>query len=168
LEAEEARGKYAAIVGKRALAGSSERPGSQIRTPMKSFIAFAASLLVLAGCASVTTPPATAPQPPPPAAGPSVTGAWTLTVQSPMGANESTATFKQEGSALTGKIVSDRGEADLTGTINASAIAFSISINVQGQSLKIDYTGEVTGDAMTGTVKFGDYGEGTWSGKKKS
>jgi hypothetical protein len=85
-----------------------------------------------------------------------------------MGANESTATFQQNAGALSGKIASERGEAELTGTIDNAAIAFSISINMQGQSLKIDYTGQVTGDTMSGTVKFGDYGEGKWSGKKKS
>jgi hypothetical protein len=140
---------------------------------MKSFIAIAASLLILAGCVTTPTsgPVPSAPAktaPPPPPAGPNVSGSWTLTVESPMGSNESTAMFEQSASTLSGKIVSERGEAPLTGTINDSAIAFSITINVQGQSLKIDYSGQVTGDAMSGTVKFGDYGEGKWSGKKKS
>ena len=136
---------------------------------MKSFIAFAASLLLLAGCVSTTGPTPSAPAaPPPPPPGPSVAGSWTLTVESPMGTNESTATFEQSAGTLSGKIASDRGETALAGTINGKAVMFSITINVQGQSLKIDYSGEVTGDAMAGTVKFGDYGEGKWSGKKKS
>ena len=138
---------------------------------MKSFIALAASLMMLAGCVTTsTTPttPASKPVPPPPPAGPNISGSWTLTVESPMGSNESTATFQQNAGALSGKIASDRGETELTGTINNADITFSININVQGQALKIDYTGQVTGDAMTGTVKFGDYGEGKWSGKKKS
>lgn len=135
---------------------------------MKSLIALAASLLILAGCATSPTPAPSPPPPPPPPAGPNVSGAWTLIVESPMGANESTANFQQSASALTGKIVGERGEAELSGTIEQSAIAFSITINIQGQSLQIDYKGEVTGDAMAGTVKFGDYGEGKWSGKKKS
>jgi hypothetical protein len=140
---------------------------------MKSFIALAASLVMLAGCVTTSTTPtpppaASKPVPPPPPAGPNISGSWTLTVESPMGSNESTATFQQNAGALSGKIASDRGETELTGTINNADITFSININVQGQALKIDYTGQVTGDAMTGTVKFGDYGEGKWSGKKKS
>jgi len=140
---------------------------------MKSFIALAASLMFLAGCVATSTtstppPAASKPAPPPPPAGPNISGSWTLTVESPMGSNESTATFQQNAGALSGKIASDRGETELTGTINNADIAFSININVQGQALKIDYAGQVTGDAMTGTVKFGDYGEGKWSGKKKS
>jgi hypothetical protein len=134
---------------------------------MKSFIAFAAVLL-LAGCASVAPTPSAPSAPPPPPPGPNVSGSWTLSVESPMGTNESTATFQQSAGTLSGKIASERGETALTGTINDKAIVFSITINLQGQSLKIDYSGEVTGDAMAGTVKFGDYGEGKWSGKKKS
>jgi hypothetical protein len=138
---------------------------------MKSLIAIAASLLILGGCVttqtSAPTPSAPAAKPAPPA-GPNVSGTWTLTVESPMGANESTATFEQSAGTLSGKIASERGEAPLSGTINNSTVAFSININVQGQALKIDYTGEVTGDAMSGTVKFGDFGEGKWSGKRKS
>jgi hypothetical protein len=139
------------------------------RIPMKSLIAFAASLLLLAGCVSVAPSSSSAPPaPPPPPAGPNVSGSWALTVESPMGSNESTATFEQSAGTLSGKLASERGETPLSGTINAKAIAFSIMINVQGQALKIDYSGEVNGDAMAGTVKFGDYGEGKWSGKKKS
>jgi len=137
---------------------------------MKSLIAIAASLLILAGCVTTQTsaPPPAAPAKPAPPAGPNVSGTWTLTVESPMGSNESTATFQQSAGALSGKIASERGETTLTGTIDNSTIAFSININMQGQALKIDYSGQVTGDAMSGTVKFGDYGEGKWSGKKKS
>jgi hypothetical protein len=133
---------------------------------MKSFIAMAASLF-LAGCVATTTT-TSPPTPPPPPPGPNVSGSWTLTVESPMGSNESTATFQQSAGVLTGKIANERGEVELTGTINAADIAFSITINMQGESLKLDYSGAVSGDAMSGTVKCGDYGEGKWSGKKKS
>ena len=136
---------------------------------MKSFIALSATLMLLAGCATTTTsapPAAKAPPPPPVAAGPNVTGTWALIVESPMGANPVTATFKQDAGALTGKMSSERGDAELTGNVDKSTITFSITINAQGTALKIDYTGQITGDTMAGTVKFGDFGEGKWSGKK--
>jgi len=133
---------------------------------MKSFIVLAASLLILAGCASVApSGPAEPPTPPP---GPNISGSWALTVESPMGANQSTATITQTGGTLSGKIANERGETALTGTIDKSAITFSITIDAQGQTLKIDYSGQVTGDTMAGTVRFGDYGEGKWSGKKNA
>jgi len=145
---------------------------------MKSFIALAASLLVLAGCATTSTTSSSpsgsaarpAPSAPPPAApsGPNVNGAWSLTVESPQGSNTSVATFQQSGSALSGNIAGQAGQTALTGSIQGSNIAFSISINVQGTPLKLDYTGKVEGDSMSGTVKFGDFGEGPWTAKKKS
>jgi hypothetical protein len=32
--------------------------------------------------------------------------------------------------------------------------------------LQIDYAGTVEGDAMKGTMKLGEFGEGTWTGKR--
>jgi aerobic carbon-monoxide dehydrogenase large subunit len=130
---------------------------------MKSLIALAASLLVLTGC--VTNVSST---PPPPPAGPNVTGNWALMVETPMGPNNVTATFQQANNTLSGKIANDRGETQLTGTIEKTAINFSITIDAQGTTLKIEYSGEVTGDTMAGTVKFGDFGEGKWTGKKNA
>jgi uncharacterized protein YceK len=129
---------------------------------MKSFIALAASLLVLSGCVTVVPPtPASPPAP-------NVSGSWALTVETPMGPNQATATFQQAANALSGKIANERGETTLTGTIEKTAINFSITIDAQGQTLKIDYSGEVTGDTMAGTVRFGEYAEGKWSGKKNA
>jgi hypothetical protein len=64
-------------------------------------------------------------------------------------------------------MVSPRGEVPLTGTLKGNAIAFGLNVNVQGQDLQIDYSGTVTGDTMSGTVVFGSFGDGKWTGKKK-
>jgi len=96
-----------------------------------------------------------------------VTGTWELNVESPMGSRASDAVFTQTGETLGGKMVSSRGEVPLAGTIKGDAVAFGINVNVQGQDLQIDYTGTVTGDTMSGTVVFGSFGDGKWTGKKK-
>jgi hypothetical protein len=36
----------------------------------------------------------------------------------------------------------------LTGTIDGDTVKFGINVNVQGQSLQIDYSGTVTGDTI--------------------
>jgi D-glucosaminate-6-phosphate ammonia-lyase len=124
---------------------------------------------IAAACS--TTPsqpsPSSAPPPPPAAKGADVTGTWELNVESPMGSRASDAVFTQAGETLGGKMVSARGEVPLTGTIKGDAITFGINVNVQGQNLQIDYTGTVTGDTMSGTVVFGSFGDGKWTGKKK-
>jgi hypothetical protein len=98
-----------------------------------------------------------------------VTGAWAFEVQTPMGTGTPTVTFKQDGETLTGHYSSAvLGEIDFTGTVKGNAIAFSFKAEVQGTTLTPTYAGTVDGnETMKGTVKFGDMGEGTFSGKRK-
>jgi D-glucosaminate-6-phosphate ammonia-lyase len=95
-----------------------------------------------------------------------VTGEWKLTVESPNGTGTPTVTFKQDGETLTGTYKGRFGEAPLKGTVKGNDIKFSLTISPQGQDLQIDYTGTVDGDTMKGKAKFGDLGEGTFTGKK--
>jgi hypothetical protein len=121
-----------------------------------------AAFAVLSACSMMPGKKAEAPKP-------GVTGNWVLTVESPMGTRDSDAVFTQSGEQLSGKIVSARGEAPLTnGSVKGDAIAFSININAQGTDLQIDYSGTVTGDTMGGTVQFGSFGDGKWTGKRKA
>lgn len=131
------------------------------------FIAVVAS--IAAACSTTSTQQEAPPPPPPPAAAKSldVTGTWELNVESPMGSRASDAIFTQSGETLAGKMVSPRGETPLTGTLKGEAIAFGINVNVQGQNLQIDYAGTVTGDTMSGTVVFGSFGDGKFTGKRK-
>lgn len=131
------------------------------------FIAVVAS--IAAACSTTSTQQEAPPPPPPPAAAQSldVTGTWELNVESPMGSRASDAIFTQTGEALAGKMVSPRGETPLTGTLKGDAIAFGINVNVQGQNLQIDYAGTVAGDTMSGTVVFGSFGDGKFTGKRK-
>ena len=123
---------------------------------------------IAAGCMTTKTPQSAPPPPPPPAAKVTdVSGTWELNVESPMGSRASDAIFTQTGETLGGKMVSPRGEVPLTGTVKGDTVNFSITVNAQGQTLQIDYTGTVTGDAMSGTVVFGSFGDGKWTGKKK-
>lgn len=123
---------------------------------------------VAAAC-STTPTPQTAPPSPPPAAAKitDVSGTWELNVESPMGSRASDAIFTQTGETLGGKMVSPRGETPLTGSISGETLKFGINVNVQGQNLQIDYTGTVTGDTMSGTVVFGSFGDGKFTGKRK-
>jgi D-glucosaminate-6-phosphate ammonia-lyase len=128
-------------------------------------------LLCVAVVASIAAACSTAPTqssaPPPAAKGADVSGTWELNVESPMGSRASDAVFTQTGETLGGKMISPRGEVPLTGTLKGETITFGINVNVQGQDLQIDYTGTVTGDTMSGTVVFGSFGDGKWTGKRK-
>ena len=132
-------------------------------------LAFVAAVASVAAACSTTPTQQTAPPAPPAAAKVmDVSGTWELNVESPMGSRASDAIFTQTGETLGGKMVSPRGETPLTGTVSGETVTFGINVNVQGQDLQIDYTGTVTGpDTMSGTVVFGSFGDGKFTGKRK-
>jgi len=131
-------------------------------------VAFVVAVASIAAACSTTPSEKSAPPPPPAAAKVTdVSGTWEINVESPMGSRASDAIFTQTGETLGGKMVSPRGETPLTGTISGETVKFGINVNVQGQNLQIDYTGTVTGDTMSGTVAFGSFGDGKFTGKRK-
>src|SRR5207244_237500 len=69
-----------------------------------------------------------------------VTGAWVFTVQSDAGASNPNVTFKQDGEKLTGHYSSMLvGEADLTGSIKAQTIEFTVRADIQGMPFQLKF-----------------------------
>jgi hypothetical protein len=139
-----------------------------------SLVLVAVAAATLAACA--TTPKqdtaAAAPAAKPAAAKPAVaatniSGTWTLSVETPMGARDMKLIATQAGEALTGNIENPRGNMPITGTVKGNAVAFMMKVNAQGMDMQIDYAGTVEGDSMKGTAKFGEFGDGTFTGKKQ-
>ena len=97
-----------------------------------------------------------------------VSGEWTLTVETPNGTGTPSVIFKQDGEDLTGTYKGRFGESQLKGTVKGNEIKFSFTISPQGQDLVVEYSGTVDGDSMKGKAKFGEFGEGNFTGKKKS
>ncbi len=96
-----------------------------------------------------------------------VTGTWKVSVETQAGSGSPTVILKQDGENITGTYKGQLGEAPLTGTIKGNAIKFSFKVNAQGQDLQIDYAGTVDGKSMKGTVKLGDFGDGTFTATKE-
>ncbi|HEX7114424.1 MAG TPA: hypothetical protein VF193_04795 [Steroidobacter sp.] len=128
----------------------------------------AASICLMAGCTTLPSqpPPAPADVPLEPVA--SVEGTWVLTIESPMGQRDSETIFIQEGTRLSGRMLSSQGEVPLTGTLQGDEIAFGIDLKVHGRDLRIDYSGSVSGETMSGTVRFGAFADGKWTGRRKA
>ena len=129
-------------------------------TARRALVLAAMALAILAGSAAAQT------QAP---AAIDVTGAWAFDVQTQAGAGAPQVTFKQDGENLTGHYSSALlGEADLKGTVKGQAIEFSMTLNVQGNSLVVTYSGTVEDtNTMKGKVTFAGTGEGTFTGKRK-
>jgi len=98
-----------------------------------------------------------------------VTGTWILSVESAAGASSPTATFKQEGEKLTGQYTSQlAGEAPITGTVKGSNIEFTIAVDIQGTKLELRYSGTIESNtSMKGTLSLGEFGDGTFTAKRK-
>jgi hypothetical protein len=96
-----------------------------------------------------------------------VTGTWAFQVVSDAGTRTPTVVFAQEGEKLTGRYKSQIGEAPLTGTIKGNALAFQVTLAVEGNSFTLDYSGTVDGNSMSGKVTVADFGGGTFTAKKQ-
>lgn len=116
---------------------------------------FAASLAMLALAATAAF-----------AADANVTGEWTMTVETQAGTGSPHFSLKQEGTNVTGQYKGQLGEAPVTGTVNGNEVTLKYSVNAQGADLTVTYTGTVEGDTMKGKVSLGDFGDGTFTGKR--
>ena len=98
-----------------------------------------------------------------------VTGVWTFMVESAAGSSSPTLTFKQDGEKLTGRYSSQlMGEVELSGSVKGQTIEFVVSSNVQGAQIELKYTGTIDGkDSMKGKLSAGEFGDGTFTAKRK-
>ena len=96
-----------------------------------------------------------------------ITGEWAFTVQTDQGGGTPAITFKQDGEKLTGKYNGQLGAADLTGTVKGSEVAFTFTIDVQGQQAPVSYKGTVEKNTMKGTLDIGGMVNGTFTATKK-
>ena len=95
-----------------------------------------------------------------------MSGTWVLTVESPNGTGQRDLTLVQDGNELSGEISSSRASGELSGTLEGNEVVFLAVVYMESGSFDITYTATVTGDEMKGTVDFGDYGSGTFTGKR--
>ena len=79
-----------------------------------------------------------------------VTGKWTAQVPGRDGqTREQTFTFKVEGEKLTGTTTGRNGDVAITdGTVKGDAIAFTVTMNMGGNDVKILYKGTVAGEEI--------------------
>lgn len=95
-----------------------------------------------------------------------VTGTWNMTVETQAGSGSPTFDLKQEGDKVTGQYNGQLGQAAVTGTVKGNEVTLQYTVSGQGQELTVVYTGVVEGDTMKGKVTLGQFGEGTFTGKK--
>ena len=97
-----------------------------------------------------------------------LTGEWVFTVESPNGTGTRQVTFEQNGTALTGTISSTRASGPLEGTVEGDRVTFVAVVAMDTGDFEITYDARIeNGLLVDGSVDFGDYGFGTFTGKRK-
>ncbi len=94
-----------------------------------------------------------------------IDGNWNLTMQSPMGPRPVTAEFTSSGGSIGGNFTGAQG-GPVTGTIDGNAVAFSATVAGPMGQMELKFAGTLDGDAMSGTVAFGAFGNGTFAGAR--
>ncbi len=87
-----------------------------------------------------------------------INGQWKATFNTQIGEQHYTYTLKADGEKLTGTAKNDNGATEITnGTIKGDDVAFTETIDFQGNSIVITYTGKISGDEIKLTRKVGDF-----------
>ena len=93
-----------------------------------------------------------------------ISGTWIMKVETSGGSGSPVFILKQEQDTIIGGTYTGLfGKANVNGTL----IGNTINIKFTASDIQMEYCGTVEGDSMKGTVKFGNMGEGTFTGKKQ-
>jgi len=95
-----------------------------------------------------------------------IPGDWELTLNTPQGANTVNVSIKQDGEKITGMLNSAMGSVPFEGTASGDTVKVVAPIDVQGARIELAFDAKVAGDTLNGTVKFGDFGEFPFTGKR--
>jgi hypothetical protein len=96
----------------------------------------------------------------------SATGTWNVTINSPMGAQQGTLDLAVDGDTLTGTMNGAAGSMPLTdGKADGNALSWTANMT-SPMPMKLEFAAEVDGDAISGTVKLGAFGNATFSGTR--
>ena len=96
----------------------------------------------------------------------SLTGEWVFTVESPNGTGTRQVTLVQEGDSLSGTIASSRAAGDIVGWIEGDNVTIRTELMMESGPFTVFYTATRSGETLTGDVDFGDYGIGTFVGRR--
>lgn len=91
---------------------------------------------------------------------------WNITIKAPTGEFDATLTLGDEGGVPVGEMAGKNGKGPMQDLeLSPAAIAWSTKVE-RPMPMKLKFQGTLDGDTMSGTVKFGLFASGTFSGAK--
>ncbi len=128
--------------------------------PLRPSLGLTAALAAAASLA-LATPVATLAQ------NTSMTGEWVFSVELDNGSGTRQVSIVQEGDSLSGTITSSRATGPISGWIDGNTVTIVAEIMMQsGTPFTVYYTATRTGETLDGDVDLGDYGTGTFTGRR--
>ena len=95
-----------------------------------------------------------------------IDGTWNLTLETPIGTQETTLVAQTSGGVLTGTQSGPDGSMPIQdGAINGDEASWSVNIT-SPMPMTLQFNGTVDGDAMSGSVKLGMFGEAKFTGAR--
>jgi glucose/arabinose dehydrogenase len=132
-------------------------------------LTLSAGLQTQAAQSSQTPPPATAATAPKSDAktAPTIAGKWNMSSEINGQTMTSVLELKLDGKTVTGTTTSERmGTMPLEGEFADNKLTFSVTFNVQGNSMSITYTATFKDDKLTGTLTVPQMGEIPWTAER--
>ena len=96
----------------------------------------------------------------------SADGRWNCTIKAPMGAQQATMTLVTDGSSLSGKMEGAQGTQEFDGgTADGDNLNWKIEMT-SPMPMTLEISAAVDGDAISGNVKLGAFGDATFTGTR--
>jgi len=93
-----------------------------------------------------------------------IDGDWNITVNSPMGKQESKLSFASNGSEVTGTAAAQGQTSPITdGKIDGDKVTWKAAIT-SPMPMTLEFTGTLAGDSLDGSVKAGAFGSFPFTG----
>lgn len=96
----------------------------------------------------------------------SADGSWSVTINSPMGAQQATLKLVTNGNELSGTMEGPQGSQEFDGgTVDGNNLTWTVKMT-SPMPMELETTATVDGDSISGNVKLGAFGEATFSGTR--
>ncbi len=97
-----------------------------------------------------------------------LTGEWDVHIEFAAGAGDHTLFLKQDGNRIAGTHRGEFVSRELAGRMEGRAVQLRSNLpeRVQGDALTFTFSGEVTGETMSGDLDMGEYLRARWSAKR--
>jgi uncharacterized pyridoxal phosphate-dependent enzyme len=105
----------------------------------------------------------------PPAVAPTgdISGQWRVTITFVASATTHVLQLRQRGAAIEGSHQGDFDTRDVSGGMDGARVTLTSRITERtGNALNYRFTGELSGDTMSGTIDMGEYRSATWTAKR--